>query len=117
MPGPLPRWFDRVRLPVSSPVTSAFPKSPLGRLYHDIPLNDFRAGRSYAAAVIRLSPGLRVCLPPRSSPPLHRISMQGGRSVYIRANRGSLPPRASDILAVRIGQLTAEVFHLLDLRP
>jgi hypothetical protein len=42
---------------------------------------------------------------------------QGGRGVYIRANRGSLPPRASDILAVRIGQLTAEVFHLLDLRP
>src|SRR5262245_40193377 len=41
---------------------------------------------------------------------------QGGRGVYIRANRGSLPPRASDILAVRIGQLTAEVFHLLDLR-
>ena len=35
---------DRVRLPVSSPVTSAFPKSPLGRLYHDFPLNDFRAG-------------------------------------------------------------------------
>src|SRR5262245_11639585 len=70
MPGPLPRWFDRVRLPVSSPVTSAFPKSLLGRLYHDIPLNDFRAGRSYAAAVIRLSSGLRVCLPPRSSPPL-----------------------------------------------
>ena len=43
---------DKVRLPVSSPVTSAFPKSPLGRLYHNIPLNDFRAGRYYAAAVI-----------------------------------------------------------------
>src|SRR5262245_9643844 len=43
---------------------------------------------------------------------------QGSRGVYIRANRGSLPPRASDILAVRIGQLTAEVFHLLVLhRP
>src|SRR5215475_11708643 len=42
---------------------------------------------------------------------------QGGRGVYIRAERGSLPNRASDMLAVRIGQLTAEVFHLLDLRP
>jgi hypothetical protein len=31
--------------------------------------------------------------------------------------RGSLPPRVSDMLAVRIGQLTAEVFHLLDLQP
>src|SRR5215470_16221171 len=42
---------------------------------------------------------------------------QGSRGVYIRAERGSLPPRASDVLAVRIGQLTAEVFHLLDLQP
>ena len=44
---------DRVRLPVSSPVTSAFPIRPVGRLDHDIPLNDFRAGLFYAAAVIR----------------------------------------------------------------
>jgi hypothetical protein len=44
IPGPLPRWFDRVRLPVSSPVTSAFPTVLLGRLNHNIPLNDFRAG-------------------------------------------------------------------------
>jgi hypothetical protein len=28
-----------------------------------------------------------------------------------------LPPRVSDMLAVRIGQLTAEVLHLLDLQP
>jgi hypothetical protein len=42
---------------------------------------------------------------------------QGSRGVCIRAERGSLPTRASDVLAVRIGQLTAEVFHLLDLRP
>jgi hypothetical protein len=33
-----------VRLPVSSPVTSAFPTVLLGRLNHKIPLNDFRAG-------------------------------------------------------------------------
>ena len=42
---------------------------------------------------------------------------RGGRGVYIRAERGSLPNRVSDMLAVRIGQLTAEVFHLLDLQP
>ena len=35
---------DRVHSPVSSPVTSAFPKFPVGRLNHKIPLNDFRAG-------------------------------------------------------------------------
>ena len=45
-----------------------------------------------------------------------RYGCQGGRGVYIRAVRGSLPPRVSDMLAVRIGQLTAEVFHLLDLQ-
>src|SRR6516225_4808538 len=42
---------------------------------------------------------------------------RGGRGVCIRAERGSLPNRASDMLAVRIRQLTAEVFHLLDLQP
>jgi hypothetical protein len=46
-----------------------------------------------------------------------RYGCQGGRGIYIRAVRGSLPPRVSDMLAVRIGQLTAEVFHLLDLHP
>jgi hypothetical protein len=35
---------DRVRSPVASPVTSAFPKSALGRLNHNPLLNDFRAG-------------------------------------------------------------------------
>src|SRR6516164_3035190 len=44
---------DKVRLPVSSPVTSAFPKSPLGRLNHSTPLNDFRADPLNAAAIIR----------------------------------------------------------------
>jgi hypothetical protein len=32
---------------------------------------------------------------------------------YVRASRGSLPPHAPDMLAVRIGQLTAEDFHLI----
>ena len=32
---------DKVRVPVSSPVTSAFPKPKLGRLNHNLPLNDF----------------------------------------------------------------------------
>jgi hypothetical protein len=38
---------------------------------------------------------------------------QGSRGFYVRASRGSLPPHAPDMLAVRIGQLTAEDFHLL----
>ena len=31
----------------------------------------------------------------------------GSRGLYVRAYDGSLPPRPSDMLAVRIGQLTA----------
>ena len=57
-------------------------------------------------------------LSPRSFPPLDNRSIaKGSRDVYVRAQRGLLPPRASDMLAVRIGQLTAKVFHLLDLQP
>jgi hypothetical protein len=43
---PTPCRFIRTRLllPVSSPVTSAFPKVQTGRLNHKTPLNDFRAG-------------------------------------------------------------------------
>src|SRR3974377_2401368 len=36
---------DRVRFPVSSPATSAFPKVPAGRLLHFLPLNHFRPGK------------------------------------------------------------------------
>jgi hypothetical protein len=37
-----------------------------------------------------------------SFPPLDvQFGPQGSRGVYIRAQRGSLPPRASDMLAVR----------------
>jgi len=89
---------DKVRVPVSSPVTSAFPTSTLGRLNHNIPLNDFRAGESYAAAVIRWSSGLRVCCHPGHSHRWHPFGYQGSRGVYIRAVRGSLPPRVSDML-------------------
>src|SRR6185312_1845048 len=44
--------------------------------------------------------GLQVCSPPRSSLPL-RILPQGSRGFYVRAERGSLPPRASDMLTAR----------------
>ncbi len=39
------------------------------------------------------------------------LSTKGGRGFYIRAEHDSLPHRASDMLAVRIGQLTAGDFH------
>jgi hypothetical protein len=43
-----------------------------------------------------------ACHPGRSHR-WHPIRVPGGRGVYVRAERGSLPPRASDMLAVRIG--------------
>src|SRR5580700_3613412 len=44
---------------------------------------------------------LRVCLPPRSLPPL-RVNPQGSRGFYIRAERASLPSHASDMLSARL---------------
>src|SRR6476646_1576017 len=62
--------------------------------------NDFVRGRIFEVADISLCSGLQVCSPPRSSLPL-RILPQGSRGFYVRAERGSLPPRASDMLAAR----------------
>jgi hypothetical protein len=109
-----------VRLPVSSPVTSAFPTVLLGRLYHNIPLNDFRAGRitrlqsfdnlqasEFAATQVVTTAGVRSdvraavaftseenavrCLP------AHRIML----AVRNRAidGRGLSPPRSAALLA------------------
>jgi hypothetical protein len=44
MPGPLPRRSHRVHLPVSSSVSSAFPRHSLGRLPVGIRERDFSAG-------------------------------------------------------------------------
>ena len=108
---------DRVLLPVSSPVTSAFPKFPLGRLNHKVPLNDFRAGvftRLQSFDDLQASEFAATQVVPTAG---NQRGCQGGRGVYVRAERGSLPPRASDMLAVRNRAMTAEVSHLLDLRP
>jgi hypothetical protein len=61
------------------------------------------SGTHFAAAVICSSSGLRVCCHPGRS---HRSASDtsdadGGRGLYVRAQHGSLPPRASDMLAVR----------------
>jgi hypothetical protein len=94
---------DRVHLPVSSPVTSAFPKFPVGRLCHKIPLNDFRAGgisQLQSFTNVQASEFATTQVVPTAN--IH-FECQGGRGVYVRAERGSLPPRASDMLAVRMG--------------
>ena len=94
---------DKVHVPVSSPVTSAFPNTLLGRLIHRTPLNDFRAGRLsqlQSFANVQASEFAATQVVPTAG---IQFECQGGRGVYVRAERGSLPPRASDMLAVRMG--------------
>jgi len=100
MPGPLPRRSHRVHLPVSSSVSSAFPRlfRSASRWY---PRTRFVRGLFLEVADISLCSGLRFCSPPRSLLPL-RIFPQGSRGSYIRAYRASLPPHAPDMLSVRI---------------
>ena len=105
MLGPIPRWFlwcTRPFLPRGhrpSPCRDRLgsPQQSVQRLPY---------GRFHGAAVVRLCSGLRVCSPPRSLPPQYPMAL-GSRGLYVRAYDGSLPPRPSDMLAVRIGQLTA----------
>jgi hypothetical protein len=90
----------RVLAPVSSTVPSAFPRGKVGRLPAAVPLETTSCGGTFEVADISLRSGLQVCSPPRSSLPL-RILPQGSRGFYVRAERGSLPPRASDMLTAR----------------
>ena len=73
------------------------PQRNMGRLPAVIPLETTSCGGIFEVADISLCSGLQVCSPPRSSLPL-RILPQGSRGFYVRAERGSLPPRASDML-------------------
>jgi hypothetical protein len=89
----------RVLAPVSSTVSSAFPNGKWVGFPRLFRLKRFRAGGNFEDADISLCSGLQVCSPPRSSLPL-QILPQGSRGFYVRAERGSLPPRASDMLTV-----------------
>src|SRR5262245_18130936 len=117
MPGPLPRWLTGCSYPLLPLSRRPSPKvhwvgsttilrsttserEGLTRLqsFDDLQASEFAAAQVVPTAGTEY--GVRAAV-----------------AFYIRAERGSLPSRASDMLAVRIGQLTAEVFHLLDLQP
>src|SRR5215472_5006016 len=88
----------RLLTPVSSTESSAFPN----RVWVGFPrlsCERLLAGQCFEDADIPLCSGLQVCSPPRSFLPL-RVLPQGSRGFYVRAERGSLPPRASDMLTV-----------------
>ena len=76
------------------------------------PYSDFHTAPFFEAAVIHSCSGPQICSPPRSLLPL-RTRPYGSCGFSVRASRGSLPPHAPDMLAVRIGQLTAEDFHFI----
>ena len=109
VPGPLPRrspWCIYSFLPTGhrpspSPKWVGTPRN--------CPHNDVGAAVVLGATVIHSCSGPRVCSPPRSFPPQGMVPhTKGSRDFYVHAYLGSLPPRAVDMLAVRIEQLTAE---------
>jgi hypothetical protein len=100
-------------VPVSSPTTSAFPPCGPGRR-STLSVQRLQHGALFEAAVLSSCSGPQGCSPPRSLLP-RRHRPHGSRGFYVRASRGSFPPHAPDMLAVRIGQLTAEDFHLIRL--
>jgi hypothetical protein len=75
-----------------------------------LPCSNFSMALYFAAAGIPLCSGLQVCLPPRSLRPI-RLLPYGRRGVYLRTSKSSFPPSSSDMLTVRIGQLTVGDFH------
>ena len=103
MLGPLPRWLTECAYPFLPLSHRPSPKSH--RVGSSTAIrtttSEREVFRGCSHLMIFRPPSL---LPPRSFPPLD-ISVpdaQGGRGVYVRAQRGLLPPRASDMLAVRI---------------
>jgi hypothetical protein len=110
MLGPVSRWLALVRKAVSSQRNIGLPRLGLGSACQNAPLSNVTVAQYFGTAVICLCSGLQVCLPPRLLPPLWGAP-QGGRGVYVRAERMSLPSCASDMLAARIGQLAAGDLH------
>ena len=89
----------RVIAPVSSTMSSAFPKQRMRRLPAFCPANyDFSQVRVSRMQIFLDVPASKFALPPdrsyRCAPP------QGSRGFYVRAYRALLPPHAPDMLTV-----------------
>jgi hypothetical protein len=102
MLGPLPRRDHGVHLPVSSPMSSAFPNRGNESADPRQPANTIFRGAFFEVANISLCSGLLVCSPPRSFLPLHNIT--AGQLRLLRPSRACfVTSHASDMLAARIG--------------
>ena len=100
MPEPIPRRFTECSCLVLPQCHRPSPCGNMGRLPH-LSANAIFHGPLFEAAAISLCSGLTVCSPHRSLPPL-QFSPQGGRGFYVRAERASSPPHASDMLSARL---------------
>ena len=115
MPGPQSRRSHQVHLPVSSSVSSAFPRPLLGRLPFLPRTRFFRGEVSRLSSDISYVQASEFDLSPRSLPPL-QIS-QGGRDFYFQAERASLPLHALDNAIRLIQAIDGErTFTFPDLR-
>src|ERR1039457_7722501 len=116
MPGPPSRRSHRVHLPVSSSMSSAFPRPFLGRLpacstNTIAPWLSFEIGRHF----FMFKP---LSLFVSQIVPTAAIVPQGSLDFYFRAERASLPPHAPDMLSVRIQAIDGtRTFTLLDSQP
>ena len=96
IPGPLSRRYLGVRLPVSSPKSSAFPTREIRVGFPRSSVNTIFDGINFGTAAIPLCSGLQVCSPPRSFPP-QVAQHPWAAEAFTRAEHASFPPHASDI--------------------
>ena len=95
----------RVLLPVTSPATSAFPKGEYRSASRKCPLKRLHSGTDFRGCshflTFRPLSLLATLVAPTST-----VSCRADGDFYVRAEHASLPPHASDMLVVRIRQLT-----------
>jgi hypothetical protein len=73
LPGPMPRRFRGVHMPVASSSSSAYSRTLSRSASRFTRQNDFTTDRFFQTAAIPLCSGPQVCSPPRSFPPLRFI--------------------------------------------
>ena len=96
-----------VHLPVTSQRASAFAMSGPARHSTCDPYSDFRTGDLTGLQSFDDLQASRFARHPGRSYRRGPCDSRGSRGLYVRAYCGLLPPRTSDMLAARIGQLTA----------
>ena len=106
MPGPIPRRFPWCILPFLPRGHRPSPRwNRLGTPQY--PYSDFRTGMISGLQSFADVQASGFARHPGRSYRNGSVDPLGSRGFYVRASDGLLPPRPSDMLAVRIGQLTA----------